>query len=301
MIVEGAGGLLVRLDTEGGTLLDLAAALASYGLSVEVVVVVAAGLGTLNHTELTVAALRARGIEPAGLVVGSWPADPGLAERCNLEDLPRVTGLPLLAVIPEGAGRLDRAEFVRRAPAWRAGRRPPPTGEDPAEVDRVDLDDLAVLAAGPVAAGRAGQGEAVRLTVPVRPLADHVVDDDAVVVGGEGHLAAGRPGEVDAVHPRVAGEDDVGDEADRPGLLDTVDHLTLGQGPRLGGSPGRAVGSSRPSARPGACRRRARRAGAEPNLATWCAVTASTPPPSFAAAFCWRIISRGDAAIRAMP
>ena len=56
------------------------------------VVVVAAGLGTLNHTELTVGALRARGIEPAGLVVGSWPADPGLAERCNLEDLPRVTG-----------------------------------------------------------------------------------------------------------------------------------------------------------------------------------------------------------------
>ena len=125
VIVEGAGGLLVRLDTEGGTLLDLAAALASYGAEVEVVVVVAAGLGTLNHTELTVAALRARGIEPAGLVLGSWPADPGLAERCNLEDLPRVTGLPLLAVIPEGAGRLDRAEFVRRAPAWPAGRRPP--------------------------------------------------------------------------------------------------------------------------------------------------------------------------------
>ena len=125
VIVEGAGGLLVRLDTEGGTLLDLAAALASYGLSVEVVVVVAAGLGTLNHTELTVGALRARGIEPTGLVVGSWPADPGLAERCNLEDLPRVTGVPLLAVIPAGAGRLDRAEFVRRAPAWPAARRPP--------------------------------------------------------------------------------------------------------------------------------------------------------------------------------
>ena len=121
----------MRLDTEGGTLLDLAAALASYGLSVEVVVVVAAGLGTLNHTELTVGALRARGIEPAGLVVGSWPADPGLAERCNLEDLPRVTGLPLLAVIPEGGRRRartsDRGPVVRalrRAPGWRAGPTP---------------------------------------------------------------------------------------------------------------------------------------------------------------------------------
>ena len=69
VIVEGAGGLLVRLDTDGGTLLDLAAELSDV-VPVEVVVVVAAGLGTLNHTELTVAALRARGLEPAGLVIG---------------------------------------------------------------------------------------------------------------------------------------------------------------------------------------------------------------------------------------
>ena len=117
VIVEGAGGLLVRLDTEGGTLLDLAAALAETG-PVQVVVVVAAGLGTLNHTELTVGALRARGHEPAGLVIGSWPAEPDLAERCNLEDLPRVTGVPLLATIPAGAGRLTRAAFLGAAPRW---------------------------------------------------------------------------------------------------------------------------------------------------------------------------------------
>ncbi len=114
VIVEGAGGLLVRLDTDGGTLLDLAAALAP----VEVVVVVAAGLGTLNHTELTVNALRARGLEPSGLILGSWPAEPDLAERCNLEDLPRVTGVPLLAVIPEGAGAMTREAFIGAAPGW---------------------------------------------------------------------------------------------------------------------------------------------------------------------------------------
>ncbi len=117
VIVEGAGGLLVRLDTDGGTLLDLAALL-SPAVPLEVVVVVGAGLGTLNHTELTVGALRARGLEPAGLVVGSWPTTPGLAEQCNLEDLPRVTGLPLLAVVPEGAGALSREEFRRSAPDW---------------------------------------------------------------------------------------------------------------------------------------------------------------------------------------
>ncbi len=124
VLVEGAGGLLVRLDTDGGTLLDLASALAA-GLPddvrLEVVVVSRAGLGTLNHTELTVGALRARGLEPTGLVIGSWPAAPGLAERCNRDDLPRLTDLPVLAVLPEGAGALSREEFLAAAPAWCAG------------------------------------------------------------------------------------------------------------------------------------------------------------------------------------
>lgn len=116
VVVEGAGGLLVRLDLEGGTLLDLASALAAASPPVEVVVVVAAGLGTLNHTELTVDALRAAGLVVPGLVIGAWPAQPGLAERCNLDDLRRIA--PLLAVIPDGAGSLGRQEFVAAAPGW---------------------------------------------------------------------------------------------------------------------------------------------------------------------------------------
>jgi dethiobiotin synthetase len=126
VLVEGAGGLLVRLDTDGGTLLDLASELAAAlpdDVRLEVVVVCRAGLGTLNHTELTVGALRARGLEPAGLVIGSWPAAPGLAERCNREDLPRVTGLPLLAVLPEGAGALDRSRFLAEASGWSVAAR----------------------------------------------------------------------------------------------------------------------------------------------------------------------------------
>lgn len=117
VVVEGAGGLLVRLDADGGTLLDLAAELAET-VEVEVVVVCAAGLGTLNHTELTVGALRARGLEPAGVVIGSWPDSPALAETCNLDDLPRVTGVPVLARIPAGAGALPPEEFLDRAAAW---------------------------------------------------------------------------------------------------------------------------------------------------------------------------------------
>ena len=120
VIVEGAGGLLVRLDHEGGTIADLAALLGAM-TPVEVVIVCAAGLGTLNHTELTVGALRSRGIEPAALLIGSWPDSPGLAETCNRTDLPRGTGVPLQAVLPEGAGDLAPSAFVAAAPGWFSG------------------------------------------------------------------------------------------------------------------------------------------------------------------------------------
>ena len=82
--------------------------------------VVAAGLGTLDHRELTVDALRARGLAVRGLVIGAWPAEPGPAEECNLEDLQRIA--PLLAVIPDGAGSLDREAFVAAAPGWFSDR-----------------------------------------------------------------------------------------------------------------------------------------------------------------------------------
>lgn len=121
VFVEGAGGLLVRLDADGGTLLDLLSALRAVkpaDVRLEVVVVCSAGLGTLNHTELTLHALRAASFDASGLVIGSWPESPGLAEVCNLQDLPRVAGVPLLAVVPAGAGTLDRDRFRDQAPGW---------------------------------------------------------------------------------------------------------------------------------------------------------------------------------------
>ncbi|MDI3404630.1 dethiobiotin synthase [Streptomyces cavernicola] len=113
VLVEGAGGLLVRFDAEGGTLADVALLLGA-----PVVVVAAAGLGTLNAVALTGEALRGRGLVQAGVVVGSWPAAPGLAEQCNVSDLPVAAGAPLLGLIPEGAGALSPAEFRAAAPGW---------------------------------------------------------------------------------------------------------------------------------------------------------------------------------------
>jgi dethiobiotin synthase len=116
--VEGAGGVLVRLDTEGGTLLGLGQRLAARSHEVEVVVVTTLALGTLNHTELTVQAVRTAGLVAAGLVLGDVPASPGLAERVNLDELPRVTGLPVIAAIPRGVGDWSRSEFVAGCVEW---------------------------------------------------------------------------------------------------------------------------------------------------------------------------------------
>ncbi len=83
--------------------------------------VVRSGLGTLNHTALTVDALRRADLTVIGLVLGSWPLEPGLAATVNRTELPRLTGCPVLAVIPAGAGRLGATDFQRQVATWFVG------------------------------------------------------------------------------------------------------------------------------------------------------------------------------------
>ncbi|MEV8434171.1 dethiobiotin synthase [Streptomyces chartreusis] len=117
VLVEGAGGLLVRFDESGGTLADAAELMAA-----PVLVVASAGLGTLNTTELTARELRRRGVDLLGVVIGSWPEEADLASRCNVADLPEVAGAPLLGAVPAGSGALASADFRTAAPGWLAPR-----------------------------------------------------------------------------------------------------------------------------------------------------------------------------------
>ncbi|MFJ3777696.1 dethiobiotin synthase [Streptomyces sp. NPDC090075] len=117
VLVEGAGGLLVRFDATGGTLADVARL-----LNAPVLLVASAGLGTLNTTELTAGELRFRELELLGVVIGSWPDSPDLASRCNVADLPEVAGAPLLGALPAGAGALAPADFRAVAPSWLSAR-----------------------------------------------------------------------------------------------------------------------------------------------------------------------------------
>jgi dethiobiotin synthetase len=107
VLIEGAGGLLVRFDEEGSTIATLAAACAA-----EVLVVTEPGLGALNATALTLEALAHRGLALAGLVIGGWPARPDLACRSNVGDLEMLAARPLLGALPAGAGALPASAFL---------------------------------------------------------------------------------------------------------------------------------------------------------------------------------------------
>ena len=93
LLVEGAGGWMVPLAAD--PLVWQADLVRALGLPA--VVVCRTTLGTLHHTSSTVRAIRADGVEVVGLVA----VGPEHAE--NLEDLPRLTGAPLLAWVPRAA------------------------------------------------------------------------------------------------------------------------------------------------------------------------------------------------------
>lgn len=95
-VVEGAGGLYVPLVDTTFLVLDLIR-----WLKLPLVVVARAGLGTINHTALTVMAARQAGIEVAGIVLNRGSKTPGLAEQTNPAVIAAISGRPILARLPE--------------------------------------------------------------------------------------------------------------------------------------------------------------------------------------------------------
>jgi dethiobiotin synthetase len=84
LVVEGVGGLLVPL-TLGYLVRDFAR-----DLGLPVVIAADPGLGTINHTLLTIEAARAVGLTPALVVLTPWPSDPSVVERSNREAIARL-------------------------------------------------------------------------------------------------------------------------------------------------------------------------------------------------------------------
>jgi dethiobiotin synthetase len=101
-VVEGAGGLYVPLIDTSFLVLDLAR-----WLGLPLAVVARPGLGTINHTGLTVGAARQAGLAVAGVIINRYPAEPSLAQKTNPGVIAALTGVPILGLVPEVAGLGD--------------------------------------------------------------------------------------------------------------------------------------------------------------------------------------------------
>lgn len=99
-LVEGAGGIMVPL-TGAYCYLDLAA-----DLGLPVLIVARPGLGTVNHTLLTIAVLRKRGLEIAGVVMNhGTPGKTGMAEKTNPGLIKKLSGVEILGIVRHGSRR----------------------------------------------------------------------------------------------------------------------------------------------------------------------------------------------------
>ena len=87
LVIEGVGGLLVPL-TLGFLVRDLARE-----VGLPLVIAARPGLGTINHTLLTVEAARAVGLRVVGVVLTPWPEDPSVMERSNRDTIERLAGV----------------------------------------------------------------------------------------------------------------------------------------------------------------------------------------------------------------
>ncbi len=113
LLVEGVGGLLVPLD-RNRTVQDLATA-----MGYPVIVVTRAGLGTLNHTAMTVRLLRQARCHIAGLIVNGTPADATVA------------GDPSIAHNPSWLERMNQVRVLATVPACDPERVVPHCGRIP--------------------------------------------------------------------------------------------------------------------------------------------------------------------------
>jgi len=96
LVTEGAGGLYVPLTETNFLVLDMIR-----WLRLPLIVVARAGLGTINHTALSVKAAQHAGVPVAGVVINRYPDKPSLAEETNPEVITAITDIPILGRVPE--------------------------------------------------------------------------------------------------------------------------------------------------------------------------------------------------------
>ena len=110
VIVEGSGGIMVPIIEKG---------LDSYlvsdlivELSLPTLIVARAGLGTINHTLLTIDHAKRKGVDVAGVIINGYPDEPSLAEKNNTAMIEDLSGVSVLSAVPfvdaEAANLLEK-------------------------------------------------------------------------------------------------------------------------------------------------------------------------------------------------
>jgi dethiobiotin synthetase len=100
LLIEGVGGLLCPLS-ERETIADLAV-----DLGYPLLVVARLGLGTINHTLLTIEAARARKLSIAGIILNEAESTGDLAAESNEQELAKRTDVPVLGVLRSGSSTI---------------------------------------------------------------------------------------------------------------------------------------------------------------------------------------------------
>lgn len=112
IVVEGVGGLMVPLTTDY-LVRDFAT-----DLGLRVVIAAGTGLGTINHTLLTVEAAKAAGLSVAAVVMTPWSEEPEPIEVSNLEAVERLGVVEVRTLAPVSPVRLAEAGAGLPVPAW---------------------------------------------------------------------------------------------------------------------------------------------------------------------------------------
>jgi dethiobiotin synthetase len=112
VIVEGVGGLLSPL-AENFTVGDLAAS-----LRLPLLIAARPGLGTINHTLLTLQAARAYGLDVRAVVLTPWPEQPSRLEQSNLETIRRFGFVEVDTLARAACPEVDELARVGGALPW---------------------------------------------------------------------------------------------------------------------------------------------------------------------------------------
>ncbi|MBB6175513.1 MULTISPECIES: dethiobiotin synthase [Anoxybacillus] len=112
VLVEGAGGIAVPLVDESFLVAHLAQL-----LSLPIIIVARASVGTINHTVLTVQYAKSFGLQIAGIIMNGFSTPKNEIEQENIRMIEAMTNIPVIGEIPHMTNFL-RGEIVWRKEWW---------------------------------------------------------------------------------------------------------------------------------------------------------------------------------------